>query len=278
MNVNSNSNNSIPDYIDVSQPNLFVKETIPTLLEWAKTQPAMVHMLEIDYYPLLFVIIDMRDDQTFDIHLRREPETIIDRPPTLEACARIGYEWFQEDSTHLPQNYSWEEYKALHDTVNRKINGAIMNHHGVVCTTITNNQIGDDSSAFVLHFGDVLITKLCDIEYNENPHVYLQNSSFSSIPDNFVDSLFLPLMGREYYLSQSEIVFLIINADIYFHIYCYWYNDSNKPIRCQGTSLRPLRRSQRIIENEYFQGNQIAKLGELTRKCQGDTASRIYLV
>ena len=141
MNDGSNGTCSIPNDVYLSHPNLYVKETIPVLVEWAKTQPAMVHMLEIEYYLLFFARVDMRNDETYDIHLRRESGTIIERPTSIRATAALGFRWLQEEVTHFPRNYTWDEFKTLHKSITTNINKAIANHHGVVCTTISNNQI-----------------------------------------------------------------------------------------------------------------------------------------
>ena len=270
---------SVSDNVDMSRPNLFIKETIDSLVQWAKTQPAMVHMLDIQHFPLFFAIVDMRSDQTFDVHQRRESGTIIERPINVDLIRDLGYQWHLEDTNDASHLYTHNDFTRLHRTICEKIDEAISVHHGIICTTMITNNIGDPSNAFILHFGDLLITRVREVEHDGGkPHVYIQNTSFAEVPDNVVDSLFLPLMGSDYNLKQKEILFLMMNADLYFHIYCYWHNESNKPIRCQGTGLRALSRSLNIIENVYFQGHQIAKMGELTRKCQGERSKRLYLV
>ena len=265
--------------LDYSCPNLFTKEKISTDLEYARTVEPRSHMIELKHYPTMFAIIEMKEDGTHNLHIRRQ-DAIIEEPISAQAFIDLGYNWYIEDARDGPQNlYSIEDFRLLHNHITNKIDDAISNHHGIVCTTTPSNQhIQSHQDEFVLHIGDILICKLAEIENQCKPQLFIKTSTFNQIPDNMVDNLFLPILNNGRNLSEDEVIFLMLNTDFYFHIYCYWKNFSNKPIRCAGYGLNSLRRSQNLLKNPNYQGNQITKLDALNRRCQGDYEKQLYLV
>ena len=74
------------------------------------------------------------------------------------------------------------------------------------------------------------------------------------------------------------IQFITDNADFFYHIYAYWHNFSNKPIRCSSHAIARMHRSQTLQADDIYTRHQIAKFDELRRKAQGELCRKIYLV
>ena len=265
--------------VDYNSPNLFTVETINSVVEYARTVSPRSHMIQLQHYPTTFAIVEMKIDGTYKLHVRRE-NVLVEEPSTPDDIINLGYSWYIEDERDDPQNrMSIQNYTLIHSNVSNKLNNAIKNHHGIVCTTQTNiNNIQTNQYCFVLHIGDILICKLAEIEYQSKPQLYIKTQSFNKIPNNMIENLFHPILNDGCDLTEDEIVHLMLNADLYFHIYCYWKNNSNKPLRCVGYGISSLKRSQLILKSPYFQGNQITKLDALKRRTQGEFAKKLYMI
>ena len=59
--------NNLTRPIDETRPNLFVKETIQSLVQYTKEEGEGAYMLEIERYPSIFTHVDMREDCIFDL-------------------------------------------------------------------------------------------------------------------------------------------------------------------------------------------------------------------
>ena len=103
--------------LDYSRPNLFTKETISTVLEYARTVEPRSHMIELKHYPTMFAIIEMKEDGTHNLHIRRQ-DAIIEEPISAQAFIDLGYNWYIEDARDGPQNlYSIEDFRLLHNHI-----------------------------------------------------------------------------------------------------------------------------------------------------------------
>ena len=131
-----------------------------------------------------------------------------------------------------------------------------------------------------MHFGDVLIHQICKVEkVTKPPPVLIPTKSLLTIPENMVDSLFDDIIPSEDLLTPEEKLFLIHNADFFYHIYGYWNNYSNKAIRMRCTFLNLMRRSSQLqLNNDIYMRLQFAKQNQLERRAQGDIVRKLYLV
>ena len=275
MNINLDSTFQVDPPPDLSIPNLIVKETIPDLVNWARNKSPRSHLLEVLHYPIFFVVVEIKDDQSYVIHTRRETQPMIERPITFQSTGDVGYAWYQEDLNNTDVRFTKEKFTRTYTSVCNKVSELIKTHHGILCSDTSEN--GNESQQFVLHFGDILVLKLLDCFGFPKPKLSIVPDGFGSIPNNMFDTFFQPGLNFENMLSEEEMTFLIVNADLFFHIFCYWHNNSNKPVRTQVLNVPGLRRSNTIVENVYFLGNQVAKMDELRRRTQGIFTRKLYL-
>ena len=133
--------------------------------------------------------------------------------------------------------------------------------------------------SFILHFVDVLICHMAKIESKPSPTVTIPSSSFNEVPTGMIDSDFMNIYGDDKVaFSDEEKWFVEKNADIYYHIYGYWHNYSNKPICLSCDNIAGMRRSKQLQNNDIHVRHQDAKFNELKRKSQGDHVRGLYLV
>ena len=192
---------------------------------------------------------------------------------------KLGFQWHMEDRNMIGFEYKFEKFKKMFEDVCDKLNKAIATHHGITCTIEHNAPNRVDDSVFILHFGDVLIHQISKVEMSALPEVRIQSAKLSVIPENMVDTLFDDLIDDDNKLSPEEKLFIVHNADLFYHIYAYWHNYSNKAVRTSCTHLNMMKRSKQLQEtDDYYMRLQVAKQNELERKCHGQTVRDLYLV
>ena len=131
----------------------------------------------------------------------------------------------------------------------------------------------------ILHFVDVLMSKMTQCESKPLPEVRIKSSLFNEVPNDMIDALFQDLYGNnEAAFTDEERWFVLRNADIYYFIYGYWHNYANKPICLKIDTISGMRRSKVLQSNDIHIRHQEAKFNELKRRCQGDHVKGLYLV
>ena len=265
--------------VDETKPNLYHKETLKDLVKYAETQDKdTVHQLELQVYPPKFATVTV--DSNKKLHTKITTDSNAKSyPRDSSEVLPIAYKWHTEDIVRVGRVYDYNEFCSLFDAVNTKIDKAIEVHHGIPCGVPIDQSGRRGYESIILHFIDVLICKLSEIESKPKPNMRITSPSFSSIPDGMLITLFdNDEHTADVSFNDEEKWFVFRNADIYYHIYGYWHNYSNKPIRLSCESLSGLRRSKSIQQDDIHLRHQEVKFNELKRKCQGDHVKGLYLV
>lgn len=110
------------------------------------------------------------------------------------------------------------------------------------------------------------------------PVVNIQTQSFRAVPERLVSSIFDERMGCAYCFTDEEKNFVLTNACIFYFIYGYWHNYSNKAIRCSFSHLDENSHVGILANNDVFLRLQLAKQDQLNRRAQGETTRKLYLL
>ena len=107
---------------DNTSPNLYVKETVATLVEYAKDKGPGVYSLEIERYPHIHMNVKMREDYSFDMEMVNgnvHPDYLsINVDPFRPAFSK----WYEEDTISENKIYSRNGHEILYNiTIEQKI-------------------------------------------------------------------------------------------------------------------------------------------------------------
>ena len=262
--------------VDTSLPNLYTDETVSSVIKYAKTQPPGVHRLQIQVYPPSFAVITVNESSQVSMHIVTGTKDD-DYPENLDAATRVGYRWYNEAALQDEPRMSFDLFKRLHESICHKIDKSIEAHHGISCCIRFDSQTYEEG-AFVLHFCDVLSIKLSEVQAIEKPQVIIGTPSFQTVPNDIVDSLFDDIMDQSESFTVEEKLFVIKNASLYYYIYGYWHNYSNKAIRCSLGGIRGLPKVSLLGSDDIFLRMQEAKHNQLSRRAQGDMVRSLYLL
>ena len=270
---------------DNASPNLYVKETVASLVEYAKSKGPGKYSLEIERYPHIHMNIQMREDCTFDMEIVNGNV----HPDYLSVNVdpfRTAFKWYEQDSTSDNVVLSYDGYLLLYDSIIQKINMAVQNHHGIVCTQSISVENRNERS-IVLHFSDMLVIKMREHFNMPLPEITMATESLSEIPDKLVCHLFdnvgdnntslVNLAGHESF-TDIEKEFVFKNSDFFYYMYGSWHNYSNKPIRITCIGIQGMLRAQHLMLDGTFVRHQLAKFNELERKCHGRFIRDLYLL
>ena len=270
---------SFQSAVDESKPNLYCKETLEDVVKFAETQEiGTVHKLELEVYLPRFAVVTVNADKNIDTKITTD-NTKKPYPRDAWETLPVAYQWHMEDVVRVGRFYTHDEFRLLFNAVNLKIDKAIETHHGIPCgvPTISGNRTNYES--IILHFADALMCKLTEIESKPLPQLRITTPSFSTIPNGMLITLFESEADTaDVSFTEEEKWFVLRNADIYYHIYGYWHNYSNKPIRMSCETISGLRRSKALQQDDIHIRHQEVKFNELKRKCQGDHVKGLYLV
>ena len=270
---------------DHASPNLYVKETVATLVEYAKTKGPGIYSLEIERYPHIHMNIKMRDDCSFDMDIVNGNV----HPDYLSLNVdpfRTAFKWYEQDTTSENDVYSRDGYVLLYNSTIQKINMAVQNHHGIVCTQNVSVENRNEKS-IVLHFSDMLVIKMREHFKMQLPDITLATETLSAIPEKLVCHLFDNLAGNNQSLvnlaghesfTDKEKDFVLKNADFFYYMYGSWHNYSNKPIRISCVGIQGMLRAPQLMQDDTFVRHQLAKYNELERKCHGQFCRDLYLI
>ena len=202
--------------VNKNVPNLYVKETVSSVVAYAKTQPPGVHQLQVQVYPPMFAMIAVNEDRTMNMHMTSGQKDD-DYPVNLDEATRLGYRWYNKTTLEGEVKASFETFKRLHESVCHKIDKSIETHHGISCCMRLDSPAYEEG-VFVLHFCDVLSIKFSEVQGTAKPTVIICTPSFETVPDGIVDSLFDSVMEESECFTVEEKLFVIKNASLYYYI------------------------------------------------------------
>ena len=269
----------VPFYpaIDPNRPNLFKEETISSVVDFAKTQPPGIHKLQISNYPVSFAVIGVNADKKVSLHVVNGGKDD-DYPCNIVESINVGYRWYLEDRNNNTRSYTREQFAKLQKSTCTKIDSAIEGHHGIPCC-IESGTPNHEPGGFILHFCDVLSIKLSVKQGIPLPIVTLPTTAFSSVPNNLIDCLFDTLISDDgSFFTEEERNFVYDNASLYYYIYGYWHNYSNKAIRCSFSAIQGIDRAQVLARDDIFLRLQDAKQDAMNRRAQGEMVRSLYLL
>ena len=263
--------------IDTNRPNLFQEETIASVVEYAQTQPPGIHKLQISNYPVSFAVIGVNAEKKVSMHVVNGSKDD-NYPCNINESINLGYRWYLENRQNLSRTYSREQFAKLQKSTCTKIDSGIEGHHGIPCCIETGSP-NHEPGGFILHFCDVLSIKLSMKQGIALPTVLLPTEAFSSVPANLVDSLFDTLISNDgSFFTEEERNFVFDNASLYYYIYGYWHNYSNKAIRCSFEAIQGIDRALVLARDDIFLRLQDAKQNALDRRAQGEMVRGLYLL
>ena len=158
-----------------------------------------------------------------------------------------------------------------------KVDKCIEQHHGISCCV----RIGSpnyEEGVFVLHFCDVLTIKLCEVQGKDKPDVLVRSPSFNTLNSDLVDSIFKDVFNDGSAFTVEERMFVIANASLFYYIYGFWHNYSNKAIRLSFASIDNNPRAVQLATDDIFLRCQVAKHDQLNRRAQGLMVRNLYLL
>ena len=142
----------------------------------------------------------------------------------------IVYKWHTENVICVGQLYDLPEFRLLFNSINIKIISAIKVHHGVQHGT-PNSAPTNRHDTFILHFADVLIYTMTEIESKPLPNAIIMTQSFNQVLNEMINSLFMNLDGnQDSSFTNEEKLFVQRNTNIYHQIHSNWHVYSNKLI------------------------------------------------
>ena len=75
-------------------------------------------MLQLEYYPLFFAIIDIIDDQIFNVYLKCENSKIIEKLINLDTIRDIDYKWYLENTVSSSNiRLSLDDFTRIHRSI-----------------------------------------------------------------------------------------------------------------------------------------------------------------
>ena len=257
-------------------PNLFTQETRETVAQWALSQPRNTyHFLETQVYPPKGVHIMVDDNDT-----THQWEVEISKFTECTDVVDIGYKWYNEQmdkaSTAGPR-LSKKLWEQTHKNIYEKVSETIKQHHGIQCFLNGPNGLDDDKNNVVLHFCDALVIALRKVKGLEPPKVLIESRHFKTINESITYLFFPSDSDLPEILTSQEASFLFFNADIFYHMYGLWQNNSNKPIRVENKDLPELERSAEFSNNGPFIGHQKGKYNKLKRCTHHEIAKYLYI-
>ena len=247
-----------------------------SVAEYAKTKPPGVHKLQLRPYPPVFADITVNGDRVVSMHVTTAEEDDLYPKDIIEAC-RLGYQWHCDATPEANERCSFKLFKKLHESVCNKIDKSIATHHGITCCIDSNSEL-NHNDAFILHFVDVLSIHLAKKHEKPAPQVIIKTSSFDAVHPNMVCSIFDTRMGCEHCFTNQEKEFVLKNPSIFYFIYGYWHNYSNKSIRCSFQEIEEIGQAHILANDNIFARLQVAKHDQLSRRAQGNACRKLYLV
>ena len=269
-------NNPFHPPVDFNLPNLFTEETIASVVKYAKTQPPSVHKLQLCSYPPSFAEVTMNSEKKVSMHVVNGNKDD-NYPSNIDEACKLGYKWYKESLPDSEQPMSKVKFNRLHKSVCNKIDKSIESHHGIICTI----EIGTSTTrlgGFDLHFCDLLTIKLALKQSKPAPDVIIRNNIFDRVPENIISSIFDEVMGDEQCFNELEREFVFKNASLFYFIYGYWHNYSNKAIHISFNSLDNIEKAQLLASNDVFLRLQEAKHNQIDRRAQGREVRTLYLL
>ena len=263
--------------MDTSKPTLFDKETVATLVEYAKTTThGKRHYLELKTCPLtsVSVVVD-EEGQVSSMDFVGMMDNI-DYHKDKYKTIPIGYEWYQESTTTTSNSnthqLSIKQWRRQFLSLITKIDSAIERHHGILCHRTEDISDTNAYHYMILHFVDVM-----SIYFMQKTNEGINESStkitsmlLSSIPVNITDTFTSTL-------TNVELDFINNNGDLLCYIYGYWHNYSNKPIRLLVPNHPSLERFCELSKWNRFVGHQEVKWDSLKRRVHERLIAILYL-
>ena len=259
--------------------NLWVKETPDSVATWALSQPRNeFHFVETQVYPPkgAYIMVDEKGTKhKWEVEL--SPFTPF---KDTEDILRMGFEWYNAEvdkSNGRVPCLSKEKWEQQHRTIYNKIDKEIERHHGVQCFLNGRSDLEDPKMNVVLHFCDVLVIAMRQMKGQNPPQVLIKSTNLETISTSTTFKLFPsdPLLPEG--LTSEEHFFVFLNADIFYHMYGLWSNNSNKPIRLENKDIVGLERSTEFSNHPTFIGHQKGKYNKLKRCCHNEVAKYLYI-
>lgn len=267
---------------DRSKPNLIDEETLDSLREYVINQSPGIYYKQIQIYPSILVELNYSDDKILtEKKIHGGSDSFY--PKTKSDLDSLGYSWYLEDWNYGLNNMnareplSMDSFSKILDQCFEKIKANTVHYHGIMCTH-KQPEAGLDAPLWFMHFCDVLIINVAINEGKQHPSLFLSSSQLSKIPNDFSDSLFVPMVDNDKAFSPTEKEFVLDNADLFFYSFGHWWNDKQIPIRCLCPNLLSLRRSNEKLESNIFRKHQLGKWNELYRRAQMDMIRKIMFL
>ena len=256
---------------NIGYPNFHTVETLDSLEAWAKEQPRNVeYFMEIQRYPAAGAWIKI--DSNGKLHVTiTNVNKFVNYPKDV---SKLGFRWYTQEimqSAAAVPGVTKKHFTTVLDRCIDSINNAIQKDHGIECLLLGAASANDPRTRVILHFCDVLTIVLRRNARQEPPEVLIKSSQLQSISNSFAESFFQNL-------ESEDMFFILMNADLFYHIYGLWGNYSHKPIRLENKDVMALTRSESFTSDYYYKKHQKGKYNAMKRKAHSEECKLFYMV
>ena len=256
---------------NIGYPNFHTVETLQSLQSWIETQPNNnEYFFEINRFPAAgaWIRIDSEGKQHVTI---TNVDKFINFPNDV---SKVGFRWYIQEIMRAPNAAPGVKKKKFTEMLDKcidLINKAIEKDHGIECLLEGPTDATNPRTRVILHFCDVLVVALRKHALQETPNVLIKSLQLQSISSSFIDSFFTSI-------ESEEKFFILMNADLFYHIYGLWGNYSHKPIRLENTDIVGLTRSMAFTSDLFYRKHQKGKYNAMQRKAHSEECKLYYMV
>ena len=256
---------------NIGYPNFHTVETLDSLQQWAKDQPPdNEYFIEMNKYPAAGAWI--KNDSEGKLHVTiTNVDKFTNYPNDI---SKLGFRWYIQEIMRSPNSapgVTKKKFDKVLDECIEHINNAIQQDHGIECQLRGNEGLTDPRNKVILHFCDVLVIVLRLNAAMPPPTVLIKSSQLEEIHPTFLDSFFTTIPSEHKY-------FILMNADLFYHIFALWGNYSHKPIRIENKDIGSLTRSSTFTSDFYFKKHQKGKYNAMKRKAHSEECKLYYMV
>ena len=252
-------------------PNFHTQETFASLQEWAKTQPVNnSYFIQIRDFPACGMWIRYDSDKKLHVNMVNV-DKFVDYPDDV---SKLGFRWYIQEIMRSPQaapGVTKPHFTNTLDQCIEAVNEAIRKDHGIECLLKGDESTPNPRNKVILHFCDVLVIVMRQNANKDPPQVLIKSSQLETIDPAFKESFFCTLTSEQKY-------FILMNADLMYHIYALWGNYSHKPIRIENRDIVGLSRSERMTNDIFFRKHQEGKYNAMKRKAHSTECKLYYMV
>ena len=256
---------------NIGYPNFHTVETLQSLQTWINDQPRNnEYFFEINRFPAAgaWIKIDGEGKQHVTI---TNVDKFVNYPNDI---AKLGFRWYIQEimrSSGAAPGVTKNKFDKALDKCIDLINKAIEKDHGIECLLEGSADANNPRTRVILHFCDVLTITMKKHACQDPPNVLIKSSQLETISPLFVDSFFGSIDSEDKY-------FILMNADLFYHIYGLWGNYSHKPIRVENMDIVGLTRSLEFTSNFFYRKHQKGKYNAMKRKAHSEECKLFYMV